>query len=288
VIGTDPHQPSSQPPARTSGTAPSRSQGHGLRRDIDLLEALAGAEAQQGGGLGVVRLAQLVGREKSQISRALKALAEQGVVERDPDTLEYRLGWRLFSLVARTWENRLVRTAEPVMHQLSAQLEETCHLCVLRDDEVLTLLSVSGHDYRAHGWEGRGVPVAHTSAGRVLLQDASPDELYVRLGASDLASGYEQSSVHSVQELWARIRECRERGWAEVDEEFEPGLVGVSAPIRDFRGRVVAAINVSARAERMGQTLDKAGRRTLAAANRVSLQLGWEPRPAATAVPRFT
>jgi DNA-binding IclR family transcriptional regulator len=77
-----------------------RPQGHGLRRDLDLLEALASPEAQRAGGLGVVRLAQLTGREKSQVSRALKALAEEGIVERDPDTLGYRLGWRLFSLVA--------------------------------------------------------------------------------------------------------------------------------------------------------------------------------------------
>src|SRR5882757_1875417 len=122
-----------------------RHQGHGLRRDIELLEALGSAEAQRAGGLGVVRLSQLVGREKSQVSRALRALADEGVVERDPDTLEYRLGWRLFSLVARTVENRLVQAAEPVMHALSAELEETCHLCVLTGGEVLTLLSVSGH-----------------------------------------------------------------------------------------------------------------------------------------------
>ena len=96
-----------------------RQQGHGLRRDLELLEALASPEAQRAGGLGVVRLSQLTGREKSQVSRALKAMAEEGIVERDPDTLEYRMGWRLFSLVARTVEDRLVRAAEPVMHTLS-------------------------------------------------------------------------------------------------------------------------------------------------------------------------
>ncbi len=53
---------------------------------------------------------------------------------------------------------RLARTAEPVMRELSAELEETSHLCVLRDQEVRTLLSVSGHSFRVHGWEGRGVP----------------------------------------------------------------------------------------------------------------------------------
>src|ERR1044071_8401662 len=101
--------------------------GHGLRRDLDLLEALASAEAQRAGGLGVVRLAALTGREKSQVSRALKALALEGVVERDPDTLRYRMGRRLFSLVARSAEVRLRGAANPVMPSLSADREERSH-----------------------------------------------------------------------------------------------------------------------------------------------------------------
>lgn len=253
-----------------------RHQGHGLRRDLDLLEALASPEAQRAGGLGVVRLGQLTGREKSQVSRALKALAEEGIVERDPDTLGYRLGWRLFSLVARTVEDRLARAAEPVMRALSAELEETCHLCVLRDQEVLTLLSVSGHSFRVHGWEGRGVPAYCTSAGRVLLLDASPDELYVRF--PDFVAD-PRSEVQSMPELWAKIQESRRLGYARVHEEFEAGLVGVSAPVRDFRGRVVAALNVSAPAERMGERLGVAGQVTAKAAAAVSAHLGWDARP---------
>lgn len=264
--------------SETPEAADRPSHGHGLRRDVDLLEALATPEAQERGGLGVVRLAALVGRDKSQVSRSLKALAQEGIVERDPDTLEYRLGWRLFSLVARSSESRLVRVAEPVMHRLAAYLEETTHLCVLRDSEVLTLLSISGHSFRVHGWEGRGFSAARTTAGRVLLLDASPDELYVRFGQGDLSDGFEHSTVHNVQELWARIQEARRLGYAMVSEEFEDGLVGVSAPIRDYRGRVVAALNVSAPLERLGGDLPAAGRAAAQAAGAISAQLGWEPR----------
>jgi IclR family KDG regulon transcriptional repressor len=257
-------------------TPSGRPLGHGLRRDLDLLESLASAEAQDAGGLGVVRLAQLVGREKSQVSRALKALAAEGVVERDPDTLEYRLGWRLFSLVAATVENRLVRLAEPVMHTLSAELEETSHLCVLRDTDVLTLLSVSGHSFRVHGWEGRGAPAACTSAGRVLLQGSTPDELYVRFGVdTDLAAGFPRSAARSLPELWTLVQEGRRAGYATVLDEFEAGLCGVSAPIRDFRGRVIAALNISAPTERLAGSLDDAGRVTAQAAAEVSRRLGW-------------
>jgi DNA-binding IclR family transcriptional regulator len=268
--------------AQDGDPAAIRSVGHGLRRDLELLEALASIEAQDAGGLGVVRLSQLVGREKSQVSRSLKALAQEGVVERDPDTLEYRLGWRLFSLVARTVESRLVRAAEKAMHTLSADLEETCHLCVLRDSEVLTLLSVSGHSFRQQGWEGRTVPAACTSAGRVLLMDATPDELYVRFGANhDLAAGFPRSSARTLPELWIQIQSCRRDGYARVYEEFEDGVSGVSAPVRDFRGRVIAALNISAPTERIGDRLHVAGRVTAKAAEHVSSQLGWDPHPSA-------
>jgi IclR family transcriptional regulator, KDG regulon repressor len=40
----------------------------GLRRDLDLLEQLTGEEALRRGGLGVARLAELTGWQKSQVS----------------------------------------------------------------------------------------------------------------------------------------------------------------------------------------------------------------------------
>ncbi|MEV7324627.1 IclR family transcriptional regulator [Streptomyces sp. NPDC093970] len=253
--------------------------GRGLRRDLELLEALASDEARaNGGGLGVVRIAQIVGRDKGQVSRSLRALADDGVVERDPGTLEYRIGWRLFSLVGRTYEQRLFRKAQPLVQHLAVDLEETAHLCVLRDRQVLTLLSLSGHSYRAHDWEGQWVPAACTSSGRALLVDATPDELYVRFGAApDLEPKRPASRVHTLPELWAELQAVRRRGWAEEHEEFEPGLVGVSAPVRDFRGRVIAAINVSGPVARLGPRTTDAGRATARTAVRLSVQLGWVP-----------
>ncbi|WP_308190240.1 helix-turn-helix domain-containing protein [Amycolatopsis sp. GM8] len=123
--------------------------GHGLRCDLDLLEALASPEAQRTGGLGVAAIARLAGREKSQVSRALQALAEEGVVERDPDTRE----WRLFSLVARTAEDGLVRAAEPVLRRPIWRRPATCACCAMRRSSR----SVSAHSFRVHGWEGRSI-----------------------------------------------------------------------------------------------------------------------------------
>ncbi len=45
--------------------------------------------------------------------------------------------------------------------------------------------------------------------------------------------------------LAAEIARVRERGWSYVDQELEEGLRVVGAPVRDPKGRVVAAVSVS-------------------------------------------
>jgi DNA-binding IclR family transcriptional regulator len=49
------------------------------------------------------------------------------------------------------------------------------------------------------------------------------------------------------------LAEVRRRGWAQSVAEREPGVASVSAPVRDGRGVVVAAISVSGPVDRMGR-----------------------------------
>lgn len=49
------------------------------------------------------------------------------------------------------------------------------------------------------------------------------------------------------------LAEVRKRGWAQSVAEREPGVASVSAPVRDGRGVVVAAISVSGPIDRMGR-----------------------------------
>src|SRR5918995_4490017 len=114
-----------------------------LRRELAILTVLGGEEAGEGGGLGVVRIADLIGREKSQVSRTLKILAESGFVDRDTATLQYRLGWRFFALAARAGEQRLLVVAPALLERLVKNLGETAHLSLLQGTEGLTVLSKS-------------------------------------------------------------------------------------------------------------------------------------------------
>jgi IclR family transcriptional regulator, KDG regulon repressor len=242
-------------------------EGATLGRALDILGVLGGDEAAADGGLGVVRIAALVGREKSQVSRALKTLSARGFVERDPETREYRLGWRFYGLAARTGRSRLTVFAPALLRDLVASLGETAHLSVLEGAEVLTLLSVpSPRLLQASDWSGLRVPAHSTSAGRALLLDEDRVGLHARFSGA--------RTRREVDALERHLGRAREVGYAAVDGEFEPGLVGVAAPVRDFRGVIVAALNVSGPGFRFGDRIEAAGRLVARTADELSDRLG--------------
>jgi DNA-binding IclR family transcriptional regulator len=246
-----------------------------LHRGLDLLSALAASEAAEERGLGVTRLAELTGEDKSQVSRSLSALATAGFVERDPDTRRYRLGWHLFALAARAGEPRLLAAAGPVLAQLVVDLGETAHLSVLQGVDVLTVRSSSPpRALRAASWVGQLVPAYASSAGRALLLDADRAELADRFAGTELHR-LGPNTVRDLDELHERIQVARAAGYVVVDEELEPGLLGVAAPVRGFTGGPVAALNISAPRFRLDRRLEAAGETIAAAAAQLSQSLGY-------------
>jgi DNA-binding IclR family transcriptional regulator len=273
-----------------------RRNSSGLARDIEILELLGGAEAMRSGGLGVVRIAQLTGRDKAVVSRALATLADALLLERDPETLNYRIGSRIYGLAARTTESRLVAESRAHLKRVAQLTRETSHLCVLRGGNVLTVLSeLSPHEFRATGWEGVTTAAWRTPSGRVLLSDwdqASLKRWYAEhgndrpiVGPADpimAAAGFsvlsapppEKAVVTDFNSLLVELSAIRSRGYALLDEELEIGVVGASAPVRDLSGRIIAAINVSAPKGRIGDRLDTLGHYVAAVATELSQQLG--------------
>ncbi|MEO5632281.1 IclR family transcriptional regulator [Gaiella sp.] len=234
-----------------------------LIRGLEVLDTLADPGVARD-GLGVVRLTELVGGDKSQLSRTLQALDERGYVDRDPVTLAYRLGWRVFGLAARAGDPRLLEAARPVLRELVREFNESVHLSVRQGDAVLTLLTESPvSTLHAPGRVGSLTPLAMTSAGRVLVCDLTSEEL----------------DTLGLQEARAAIADVTVRGFAIVREEFESGLVAAAAPIRGSSGAVVAAINVSAPLFRFEDRLEEAAARLVLAANELSGAIGGTHEP---------
>jgi IclR family transcriptional regulator, KDG regulon repressor len=244
-----------------------------IRRGVEVLLALATDEAAAEGGLGVTRVAAALGREKTQVSRTLATLAESGLVERDPDTRAYRIGWRVYAMAQVAGSRRMLDAAAPLLEALVARFGEGAHLSVLQGNDVLTVLSrQSPHAVQAVNWIGRTTPAHCTSAGKALLLDRSPDDLAAVFEGRDPAA-FAPAAVRTPAALAAAIAEARNRGYATADEELDAGLTAAAAPVRDGGGRIVAAINVSGPAFRVRAILPELGPAVAEAAGELSAAL---------------
>ncbi|WP_158886833.1 IclR family transcriptional regulator [Amycolatopsis anabasis] len=245
-----------------------------VQRAISILAALSDETLDR---TGVVQIARHLDKEKSQISRILKVLDENGLVERDPETLEYRLGWRLFTLADRASDRRLLAAAPGALRELVAQVHERAHLSVRNANQALTVTSENPlRAVQAGGWIGRTTPLHCTSAGRALLFDAPEEEVIELFERRSREAG--PNAPHTAQDCLNRLRKARQLGYALADEELEAGLVGAAAPVRNFTGVIVAAVNVSAPKYRTGRSLPAIGRAVAATARQLSELLHGTPR----------
>lgn len=219
----------------------------GASRVVAILDALTSADpATFPDGLSVADVARVLGREKSVVSRQLKSLLETGLVSRNV-TGRYELSWRLFALAVRAGDQRLTKLAAPLMLRLTEAVGERSYLTVLSDGEVLTVHSESSRrSIEAVNWVGHTIPVNRSSSGMALLMDHDDDHIIdiVRCGA-------DRVPAREAREFLAQVREARERGYAVANRVFDPELLGIGAPVRDFSGRIKAAVNISGPAFRI-------------------------------------
>ncbi|MBI4771477.1 MAG: glycosyltransferase, partial [Chloroflexi bacterium] len=142
---------------------------------------------------------------------------------------------------------------------------------LLQDDLQVVILD-SG---RAH-YEQRLAALAHcVSNGKILLAYL-PDEQIERMIRAGLPRLTERTLTDPA-DLRAELATIRRRGYATADGEFEEGMNAVSAPLRDQRGEVIAAVTVSGPVYRLPRArLTQLARSVMAAAEELSRRLGYK------------
>ena len=192
------------------------------------------------GSVTFTELAAATGLAKSTTSRLLLALERNGLVRRDdagrfrPGEMFVRFAWRGGA------EAGLTEVAQVYLDRLGRTTGETVNLGVGRGDMAEQIAQVdSVYLIGATNWLGRSVPLHCSAIGKVLLA----------FGAATLPPGrLERRTEHTITSraaLEAELAAIRQRGYAVIDGELEPGLVAVAAPVFRDGGAVVAALSVS-------------------------------------------
>jgi DNA-binding IclR family transcriptional regulator len=216
-------------------------------------------------------IARVVGRERSQVSRMLKSLAAAGLVEQNPETRAYRLGWQLFVLAARAGDQRLVGPGTAILRAVVTETGETALLSVLSGNRSFTVLSQRpDRNVQAGGWVGRTSPLHAAASGRALLLDL-PDDAVRDLAAADIgAANLGPRAPTSLPQVLEKLARERQAGYCVALDELEGGLTSVGVPVRDSTGTIIAALNISGPTVRMADRIDALAATAETAARRLS------------------
>lgn len=221
---------------------PSELKVQSLDRTFDILELLANEQ----NGFTLVQISEKLDLPRSTVHRLLAVLMQREFVRKTPETNKYRLGPGFISLCSHYLNSLELKTeSSPFMDELSVSTGNVVFLAIRQDDKMVYIDSKEQiNSLRKYAIIGQRKPLYCTSLGKALLIGLPDDQIRILL-AHETFERRGPNTHMNIESLLQDIRECRRRGWTLDDQEAEPAINCVAAPIHDYRGQVIAAISTS-------------------------------------------
>ena len=241
-------------------------------QSVDRAAALLKAVADNPRPPTVIELAEACGLNRSTAWRLLATLDQHGLVERDPVSQRYTVGYAFLRIAAACEHDPLARRAHPVLERLVLETGETANLAVAKRFNLVYVDQVDPPQIMAPNWLGRPVPLHATSSGKAFLAFLARDERDAVLGRR--LERFTDTTVTERRRLEQELDDVRRDGYSVCVGELEESLFGVSAAVLSEQGRPVAIVSVWGPGHRVTrERLPAIGRRTRQAAEEIKALL---------------
>lgn len=223
-------------------------------KTLELLELLS----QGSGKLSVSGIARQMNIHVSSADRYLLTMQSMGFVDKDPNTGLFQLNEKIVTLADRvSLSHPLTVRYLDTMHTLAYRYNTTTHIMAFYDHQTITLhkdLQTRNMAFNNAFFD----PTRYfycSGPGKLLLSTFSSDELddYLAHTRIILFTKNTLSSPAAIREEIARIRQ---RGYSVHDEEWLPGNLTVSFPLR-VDGKIRGAMSLMCDIERKEEMLSE-------------------------------
>ncbi len=198
-------------------------------------------------------LARETGLGKTTAHRLLAALVETGLARQTPDSRRYQVGPALARLGSRAARVDLAELARPSLFRIARETEDTVFLSAREGPEAVCLdRQVGPFPIRTLTLDiGDRRPLGVGAGSLALLAFLPEAEREAAIAASGPAlARYPGFGPETLRDL---VAETRRRGHSFNDGRIVSGMCAIGVPVRDGKGRVVAAISVAAIRDRMAE-----------------------------------
>jgi IclR family KDG regulon transcriptional repressor len=214
---------------------------------LDLLDQFNNNKVE----LGVTELSRRMALHKNNIFRLLATLESRNFIEQNQSTGGYRLGLKNLEM-GQTFSRHLGLKAQarPVLEALTAELQETSYITVIKGNNVISLDAVETPlPVRVVTRLGVNLPPHCTAPGKIFLAAMSFSERMLHLPKE--LQRFTPHTIIDPQKLLDHLAKVSAQGYARDDEELELEVRCVSAPVHDGSMQVIGAVSVTGPVNRM-------------------------------------
>jgi IclR family acetate operon transcriptional repressor len=208
--------------------SPSASRAGGVQsigRAFVLLETVV----ENGGVMGLSRLAEVTGMPLPTIHRLVRTLVDLGYLRQEPSR-QYAVAPRLTRLGEGATQ-MLESWSRPHLMKLVADVGESANLAMLDGDQAVYVAQVpSKHQMRMFTEVGRRVPLHCTAVGKAMLAQLGDDEVREIVERAGMPART-QFTITDPAELLAQLEKVRVRGYSTDEGEQEVGVRCVAVPV---------------------------------------------------------
>lgn len=220
---------------KKSGGQP-RYRAPALEKGLDILELMA----REGIAMTPSQIAVKLNRSVSELFRMILTLEARGYIAQSGDSQGFDLTNKLFALgSARSQVKMLLETALPIMHELTREIDQSCHLVVASDDQIVVIARVENP-----GFLGFSVRPGYR---KNLIEAISGLTLFAFQPEStrqEWLAGFRHSNEAGTLERFIRQADAvRALGFTQASSDFVQGVTDLSAPIMSGT-RCIAALTV--------------------------------------------
>lgn len=213
----------------------------GLEKGIRLIELLS----ESPHALGLSEISQALDLNKHMVFRILQTLVRSEWVIQEGELPKYRLTLVPFYYASKPVQrSSILKAATEPMEKLWHQTGESTSLGIIDDNRMLFISHLNCvHDVAVIGKIGCKYYLHCSAAGKTLLAFSSKT-FQDRI----LSEPLEQLTINTLTspvKLALELKNIKENGYAIDREEYANGVICFAAPIRDYSGNVVAALNTS-------------------------------------------
>ncbi len=237
-----------------------------------LLEVLA-----QNGELSIGELNEHLGWDKSTIHRLLSTLKVKEYVQQNTENQKYRAGIKMFEMGNQVVDRLgFRRQCQPYLESLATVTKETVNLAVRDGKDIIYIDKIeSSATIKVDLAIGKRLPMYCTGLGKAILAQM-PEAEVLQILRLETMIALTPKTLTTVQSIQEQLELIRKRGYSLDDEEYVEGLICVAAPIRNYRGEVMAAISIAVPKYRFeeGQKTLQYTEKVAETAKKISAELG--------------